>query len=207
MADTTAQDVLKLDEGTYLQQGGSIRSFEYYSRYIVAADTVETRIFVQQQGSPGYTRIDQTNMPATGRIPGSQRMDIKGISNAYVTKITKSDANMALILGWLSTTVFSFYIQDKTVMIQKRLSAWMGIAAGLVSAPTTQVSTITAATSAGLTLRNNTHPLYRLEYKISLAANTDFWGQINPGVAAAAQQVTDGDYVDVGLCGSLWSRV
>lgn len=206
MADN-ATDILKLDEGTYLQQGGSIRSFEYYSRYLVVANTTETRIFTAKLGDTGFTRVDQTNMPAPGRIPGSQRMDIKGISVAYVSPITKSDANMALILAWMATTVFSLYIQDKTVMIQKRLSSWIGMNMSLVGAPATQVSTVTAATTTGALIRNNTHPIYRLEYKISLAANTDFWGQINPGVAAAAQQATDVDFVDVGLHGSLWSKV
>lgn len=200
-------DILKLDEGTYLKQGGSIRSFEYYSRYLVAANTTETRIFTAKLGDTGFTRVDQTNMPAPGRIPGSQRMDIKGISIAYMSPIAKSDTNLALILSWLATTVFSLYIQDKTVMIQKRLSSYLGLNMGLVGTPATQVSTVTAATSSGVLVRNNTHPIYRLEYKISLAANTDFWGQINPGVAAAAQQATDVDFVDVGLHGSLWSKV
>jgi len=205
MADE-ATDILKLDEGTYLQRGGSIRSFEYFSRYTVAANTTEARIFTAKLGDTSFTRVDQTNMPAPGRIPGSQRMDIKGISVAYVSPIAKSDTNLALILAWLATTVFSLRIQDKTVMIEKRLSSWLGLNMALVAAPTTQVSTVTAATTAGSLVRNNTHPIYRLEYKISLAANTDFWGQINPGVAAAAQQVTDVDFVDVGLHGSLWSK-
>jgi len=201
MADD-AQTLLRLDEGTYLSQGGSIRTWEYYSRYTVAADTTPTRIFTTQQGGgSGFNRLDQTNMPATGRIPNSQRFDILAVAVAYKGGAAKSDANIIAICSWLYTTVLEFYITDKTVMFQKRLSSIMGSTLFLFNDPTA------AAEPVNFTLRVDLSKTFNLKRKISLAANTDFWAQINPGVAAAAQQVTDGDFLDVGLHGDLWSRV
>lgn len=202
MADYEANQLLKLDEGTYLKDGGSIRTWEYYSRYIVAADTTTARIFTQQQGGSSlFNRLDQTNMPAPGRIPNSQRFDILAVAVAYKGGAAKSDANIIAVCSWLYTTVLEFWITDKTVMFQKRLSSVLGASLFLFNDPTT------AAEPVGFTLRVDLSKTFNLKRKISLASNTDFWAQIVPGVAAAAQQVSDGDFVDVGLHGDLWARV
>jgi hypothetical protein len=46
-----------------------------------------------------------------------------------------------------------------------------------------------------------------LERKIVLASQTPFSVSILPGVAAGATQVSDADFLDVGLVGDLWSKV
>ncbi len=195
------QDLLKLDEGTYLSQGGSIRTWEYYSRYTVVASTAVARLFVAQQGQTGFTRLDQTNMPSTGRIPNSQRFDISAISIGYDATVAKNDANSIAIVSWLFTTVLSFYIQDKTVMFQKRLSSILGIGLYLFNDPTTTAEPVNNP------IRTSLAKTFNLKRVIKLAANTDFWVEIAPGVAAGAQQATDVDILDVGLHGDLWARV
>lgn len=194
-------NILKLDEGTYLQQGGSIRSWEYYSRYTVAADTVRTKIFVAKLGDAGFTRDDQTNMPAPGRIPNSQRFDCNAVSIGYVGGAAKSDANVIAIAKWLYTTIIRFSIQDKVDLFQKRLSSILGLGLFLFNDPTT------AAEPVNHTLRTDVSKAFLLKRPIKLASNTDFFVEVIPGVAAAAQQVTDTDFLDIGLHGDLWSRV
>lgn len=198
MAD---DNILQLDEGTYLKSGGSIRTWEYFSRYTVAADTVRTKIFTAKLGDTGFTRDDQTNMPAPGRIPNSQRFDVGAVSVGYVGGAAKADANVIAVSKWLFTTIIRFSIQDKVDLFQKRLSSILGIGLFLFNDPTTAAEPVTH------TLRTDVSKAFILRRPIKLASNTDFFVEVIPGVAAAAQQVTDGDFLDVGLHGDLWSRV
>lgn len=192
---------LGLDEGTYLKQGGSIRSWSYYSRYTVAADTTVTTIFTTALGGgSGFTRVDQTNMPAPGQIPNSQRFDAKFLAAGYCGGAAKSDANTIAIMKWLFTTVIQIVIQDKVPQLQKRISDLLGIGLALFNDPTT------AAEPVNQTLRTDLAKGMVLQRPIKIAANVNFSIVIAPGVAAAAQQVTDGDFLDISLTGDLWSR-
>lgn len=192
---------LNLDEGTYLKQGGEIKSFALYSRYTVAATAIRTALFTTQLGGTNFTRLDQTNMILGGQMTNADKMVIKGLVLGYNGGAAKADANVIAILSWLRTTALEFIIGSKSPMLQMRLADMMGIGLNLFSDPTT------AAEPVGFTVRSEVRPLYRLERPITLAASTPFHVDIIPGVAAAAQQVTDGDTFDVALVGDYWSKV
>lgn len=192
---------LNLDEGTYLKQGGEIKSFAIYSRYTVAANATRTQLFVTQLGGTNFTRLDQTNMILGGQMTNADKMVIKGILMGYNGGAAKADANYIAIMSWLRTTSLEFIIGSKSPMLQMRLADMMGLALNLFSDPTT------AAEPVSFTMRSDARPLYRLERPITLAASTPFHVDIIPGVAAAAQQVTDGDFFDVALVGDYWSKV
>lgn len=192
---------LKLDEGTYLQQGGEIKTFSLYSRYLVAANTVRTALFSQKLGDTNFTRLDQTNMILGGQMTNADKLVIKGITLGYSSPVAKADANMLAILAWLRTTALEFIISSKSPVLQMRLADMMGIGLNLFSDPTT------AAEPVSFTYRSEVKPFFKLERFITLAAQTPFHVDIIPGVAAAAQQVTDVDFFDVGLVGDYWSKV
>lgn len=192
---------LNLDEGTYLKQGGEIKSFAIYSRYTVAANTVRTQLFSAKLGDAAFPRLDQTNMILGGQMTNADKMVIKGLLFGYSGGAAKGDANYIAIMSWLRTTALEFIIGSKSPMLQMRLADMMGLALNLFSDPTA------AAEPVGFTSRSEARPLYRLERPITLAASTPFHVDIIPGVAAAAQQVTDGDIFDVALVGDYWSKV
>jgi hypothetical protein len=194
-------DITKqLDEGTYLQQGGEIRSWSYFSRYAMVANTTEAKLFSAKLGDAGFTRIDQTNMPLGGQIPTSQRLDVKGIAIRYQPGAAKSTANANALLNWLATTVLQFNITDKIPMFQMRLASLMGMVIPLIQ-------TDGAVNILVNTVQTVAKPIYMLERKIVLASQTPFSVSILPGVAAGATQVSDADFLDVGLVGDLWSKV
>lgn len=189
-----------LDEGTYLQQGGEIRSWEYFTRFLVAANTTVIKAFTAKLGDAGFTREDQTNLELGGQMPQSQRLDIKGIAFRYQSGAAKATVDAQAILAWLSTTVAEFNITDKIVMLQKRIASFMGLTLPMIQN--------TGAVNIVLnTVQNHTKPVYMLERKIILASQTPYRMSIRPGVAALAQQATDVDFVDIGLIGDLWSKV
>src|SRR6476659_6247073 len=191
---------LNLDEGTYLQQGGEIKTFALYSRYTVAGNTVRTQLFATQLGGTNFTRLDQTNMILGGQMTNADKMVIKGLLLGYNGGAAQSDANYIAIMSWLRTTALEFIIGSKAPMLQMRLADMMGVALNLFNA--------TGATNVEqITIKTEIKPFYRLERPITLASGTPFHVDIIPGVAAAAQQVTDGDIFDVGLVGDYWSRV
>lgn len=190
-----------LDEGTYVKNGGEIKTFALYSRYTVAANTTRTAIFTTQQGGTNFTRLDQTNMILGGQMTNADKLVIKGILLGYNGGAAKSDASMLSILSWLRTTALEFIIGQKSPTLQMRLADMMGIALNLFSDPTT------AAEPVSYTQRSNVQPFFKLERPITLAASTPFHVDIVPGVAAAAQSVTDGDFFDVALVGDYWSKV
>ncbi len=192
---------LNLDEGTYIKQGGEIRTFSLYSRYTVAANTTRTQLFVSKLGDTNFTRLDQTNMILGGQMTNADKLVIKGILLGYSGGAAKADANYIAIMSWLRTTALEFIISNKAPVLQMRLADMMGVALNLFSDPTT------AAEPVSFTMKSEAKPLFRLERPITLAAGTPFHVDIVPGVAAAAQQVTDGDIFDVGLIGDYWSRV
>lgn len=192
---------LNLDEGTYAKQGGEIKSWSYFSQYLLTASTQEVMLFQTGLGQgANFLRIDQTNFPANGQLPNSQKLVIKGIALEYVGGAAKADANMIAIRNWLRTTVLQLSIVDKSPMLQMRLSRLMGLTLGLFSDPTT------TAEPVGFTTRENGSAIFRLERPITITAAVNFRASILPGVAAAAQQVTDGDVLNVDLIGDLWSR-
>jgi hypothetical protein len=194
-------DITKqLDEGTYLKEGGEIRSWSYFSRYAMVNNTTEAKIFSQKLGDVGFTRIDQTNLPLGGLIPTSQRMDVKGFSLRYQSGAAKSSVKAQDILNWLATTVLQFNITDKIPMFQMRIASLMGIVIPMIQ------------TDAAVNIFINTvmtaaKPVFMLERKIVLASQTPYSVSILPGVAASAANVGDGDFLDVGLVGDLWSKV
>ena len=191
---------LNLDEGTYISQGGEIKTFTYYTRYTVANNTTTTKVFTAALGDANFTRQDQTNMPAPGQIPNSQKFEFNGISVRYQSGAAKTTANVTALMNWLGTTAFEFWIQDKTVMYQSTLARILGLGLAFIQD--------TAAANIVLnSLRSEARPIYILDRKITIAANNRFWANIMPGVASGAQPVTDGDYVDIGLHGRLWTRV
>lgn len=193
-------DPMQLDEGTYAKSGGEIRSWDYWSQYVVAADTVVKQLFATQKGGTDFTRLDQTNIPTAGQIPSSQKLVIKGIALEYVGGAAKADANIIAIRKWLATTVLQVQINDKAPSFQMSLSRLMGLSLFLFNDPTT------AAEPVSFTSRENASPIYLLERPITLAAQTPFNVSITPGVAAAAQQATDVDVLYVHLLGDLWSK-
>lgn len=191
-----------LDEGTYVKQGGEIKTFGLYSRYTVAANTTRTPIFtVQQGGAAAYSRLDQTNMILGGQMTNADKIVIKGLMLGYNGGAAKADANMIAIFSWLRTTALEFIINQKSPTLQLRLADMMGMAINLFSDPTT------TAEPVSYPQRSNIQPFFKLERPITLAASTPFHVDIVPGVAAAAQQVTDGDFFDVTLLGDYWSKV
>lgn len=193
-------DPMNLDEGTYRAGGGEIKTWDYFGQYTIAAATADYSVFANAAGSPNFTRIDQANLPLAGQIPSSQKLVIKGFGLEYVGGAAKADANTIAIRKWLATTVLQFGIQDKSPMLQMRLSRMMGLSLGLFSDPTTAAEPVFATT------REVASPVFMLERPITLAAQTPFTCLIRPGVAAAAQQVTDGDILYVSLIGDLWSK-
>lgn len=190
-----------LDEGTYVKNGGEIRTFALFSRYTVAANTNRTQLFSIPQGGANFTRLDQTNMILGGQMTNADKLVVKGILLGYNGGAAKADANMIAIMSWLRTTALEFIINQKSPTLQMRLADMMGIALNLFNDPTT------AAEPVSYTPRSNVQPFFKLERPITLAASTPFHVDIVPGVAAAAQQVTDGDFFDVALLGDYWSRV
>jgi len=194
-------DMKDMDEGTYLSKGGEIKTFSLYSRYTVAANTVTSQLFSIQRGGTGFTRLDQTNMILGGQMTNADKLIIRAIGLRYSGGAAKADANIIAILSWLSTTCLEFYISQKSPMLQMRLADMMGIALNLFSDPTT------AAEPVGFTLRSEAKPLFNLQRPITLAASTPFHVDIVPGIAAAAQQVTDGDILDVSLIGDYWQKL
>ena len=191
-----------LDEGTYVKEGGEIKTFALYSRYTVAANTTRTPIFtVQQGGATAYSRLDQTNMILGGQMTNADKLVIKGLLLGYNGGAAKADANMIAIFSWLRTTALEFIINQKSPTLQMRLADMMGMGLNLFSDPTT------AAEPVSYPQRSNVQPFFKLERPITLAASTPFHVDVVPGVAAAAQQVTDGDFFDVALLGDYWSKV
>lgn len=189
-----------LEAGTFASQGGEEKAFSYYSYYSVKNDTVSTKIFTAQLGDVNYTRLDQTNMPAPGQIPNSQKFVWNGISIRYVPKATKATADALLILNWLFTTAWEFWITDKTVMYQATLGQLMGLSLPMIQ-------TTGAANIVLNSILSQAQPIHMLSKEITVAANNRFWVQITPGVAAGAQQQTDVDILQVGLHGVLTSRI
>lgn len=192
--------LLNLDEGTYAKQGGEIKSWSYFSQYIVAANTQQSDLFQSGLGQGSLTLLNQTNFPANGQLPNSQKLVIKALALEYVGGAAKADANMIAIRKWLSTTVLQLSIVDKSPMFQMRLSKLLGLSLGLFSDPTT------TAEPVSYTTRENAMPIFKLERPITITASVNFRASIIPGVAAAAQQVTDADVLNVDLLGDLWSR-
>lgn len=191
---------LNLDEGTYLKQGGEIRTFALYSRYTVAANTTRTQLFVSKLGDAGFTRLDQTNMILGGQMTNADKLVIKALLLGYNGGAAKSDANFIAISSWLRTTALEMIISNKAPVLQARLADMLGMAYNVFNATG-------AANIEQTTIKTEIKPLFRLERPITLAAGTPFHVDIVPGVAAAAQQVTDGDVFDVALLGDYWSRV
>ena len=191
---------VRLEQGTFAPVGGEEKSFTYYSYYTVKNDVVATKIFTAQLGDVNYTRLDQTNMPAPGQIPNSQKFSFNGISIRYIPKATKATADALLILSWLATTAVEFWITDKTVMYQATLSQLMGISLPLIQ-------TTGAANIVLNSILSQAQPIHMLNKEITISANNRFWVNIQPGVAAGAQQQTDVDILQVGLHGVLTSRI
>lgn len=195
------KDPLQLDEGTYASKGGEIKAWSYYSQYAVAASTSPFDLFtIGLGGSGAYGRLDQTNFPANGMIPNSQKLVIKAIALEYVGGAAKADANMIAIRKWLASTVLQVSILDKSPMFQARVSRIMGLSLGLFNDPTT------TAEPVSYTTREQVSPVFKLARPITITANSNFRLTVIPGVAAAAQQVTDVDLLNVDLFGDLWSR-
>jgi hypothetical protein len=192
---------LNLDEGTYLSQGGEIKTFSLFSRYTVAANTTRTQMFASKLGDSGFTRLDQTNMILGGQMTNADKLVIKGFALRYNGGAAKSDANFIAAMSWLSTTAIEFIIGQKSPMFQNRIADMMGLALNLFSDPTT------AAEPVSYTVISQARNFFRLERPITLASGTPFHVDVVPGVAATAQQVTDGDIFDFGLVGDYWSRV
>jgi len=190
-----------LDEGTYIKSGGEIRTFSLFSRYTVAANTTRAQLFTIQQGGTNFTRLDQTNMILGGQMTNADKLVVKGFMFGYNGGAAKSDANFIAVMSWLRTTALEFIISQKSPTFQARLADMMGIGLNLFVDPTT------AAEPVSYTVRNEVKSFFRLEKPITLAAGTPFHVDIVPGVAAAAQQVTDGDFYDFALLGDYWSRV
>lgn len=194
------KDLLNLDEGTYAKNGGEIKSWSYFSQYVVAANTTQADLFQSGLGQGPLTLLSQTNFPANGQLPNSQKLVIKGLALEYIGSAAKSDANAIAIRKWLSTTVLQLSIVDKSPMFQMRLSKLLGLSLFLFIDPTT------TAEPVSYTTRENATPFFMLQRPITITASVNFRASIIPGVAAAAQQVTDGDVLNVDLLGDLWSR-
>ncbi len=97
--------------------------------------------------------------------------------------------------------MLEFIIAEKTPMLQLRVADMMGLTLNLLNDPTTAAEQVT------FTAQNIVKPVFKLERPITLAAQTPFHVDVVPGVAAAAQQVTDTDFLDVALIGDYWSKV
>lgn len=190
----------KLEAGTFANAGGEEKAFSYYSTYTVKNDIVPTKIFTAQYGDAGFTRLDQTNMAAPGQIPNSQSFRFNGISCRYLPKAAKATADALLVISWLFTTAFEFWITDKTVMYQSTISQLMGISFPLIQ-------TTGAANIVLNSILSNAQPIMMLSKEITIAANNRFHVNIVPGVAAGAQQQTDVDILQIGLHGILTSRI
>lgn len=188
----------KINQGTYPDGVGEIKSWVYYSRAVLAATTAPIVLF--QQGLGGtLTRIDQTNFPNNGSLPNSQKFEIHGIGIEYVGAAAKADADILAIRNWLATTALQITIQDKSPTLQARLSRLMGLTLGLFNDPTT------AAEPVQMTTRENALPFFKLSEKITITANTSFQLSLLPGVAAGANQTSD--LVNIDLVGKLITLV
>jgi len=182
----------QINTGTYPQGVGEKKAWIYSTQFTVANDTNPITLFQSGLGAlGGLTRPDQTNFPANGQIPNSQKFEIHGFALEYIGNAAKADADFVAIRKWLSTTAFDFVIQDKTSAFQARLSRLLGLTLGLFNDPTT------AAEPVGFTTRENGQPFYRLSQKITLVANTNFKVTILPGVAPGANQTSDIVHVDM----------
>jgi len=182
----------QINQGTFAAGVGEKKAWIYSSQFTVANDANPVILFQSGLGAlGGLTRLDQTNFPANGQLPNSQKFEIHGFALEYIGNTAKADADMVAIRKWLTTTALDFQIQDKTSAFQARFSRIMGLSLGLFNDPTT------TAEPVSYTTRENGQPFFRLSQKITLSANTNFKVTVYPGVAAGTNQTSDIVHLDM----------
>lgn len=184
----------QLGTGTYGNQGEKI-DHSYWDEDIMAAAGLDIRMFQVPMG--GTKTRDQTNMTQAGMIPQGQKFEVKAIKVLYTTETTggikATAADVQAMMTQFARTVVSIKIQGKDTMGEWTLQELMGLSFSVAVNP---------AVTLNLPFPEpRFHGIFPLTRKITLAALTPFYVQLNRAVAPTA--ATIGDRLKIALNGTL----
>lgn len=186
------------DQGTYDPSKGEVKDWTKYTRFAVLNAAGENILFgTKLGGATGFTRIDQTNMDDSGRIPQAQKLIIHGVYVGYFSSALKVNVDILAIAQYLFQTVLEIRINNKPPIFQRRLSEVMNLAHGMIHVPTAAGDNIGRPWD-----QQAVKAVQRLNKPITLAQGTSFDARLQVGAAPGAAQASD--FVDVGLVGELW---
>jgi hypothetical protein len=192
----TAKAMIKLQQGTYSDEG-EILDYSYYDTQRIAAATLEHNYFLTSQGEAfddgvaGFKDFSDVNFPGRG-MPSTQNFEIKAIKIIYKPAEVRTEAEMVNIVDMLRKSKFSFLIGNKAPVLELNMLDLMGINFPVVKA---------AAAVADDHIRAIAAKAYPLNISLVLAGQTKFNCLIQHAAAPAAGIA--GDLIQISLQGIL----
>lgn len=184
-----------LTSGTYQENGGEVLHWSYYDSYALLSTVNTNRLFTT--GLSGGRRIDQTNLPIGGQIPGNQRFDVHCIRAFYTAYTLKNNAALLAWYKFLTHTTLEFIINGKASSLTVGLNELFGMPTLFGEVPTVAGDNISIP-------QPKPNGVYMLKPKIPLAASTNFEVKVISQVATDAS--LDTDILKISLGGILTYR-
>lgn len=192
----TAKAMIKLQQGTYSDEG-EILDWTYYDTQRLAAATLEHTYFITAQGEAfddgvaGFKSFADVNFPGRG-MPSTQNLEIKAIKCIYKPAEVRTEAEMVNIVDMLRTSKFSFVIGNKAPVLELNLLDLLGLNFPVIKA---------AAAVSDDHIRAIAAKAYPLNISLVVSGQTKFNCLIQHAAAPAAGIA--GDMIQVSLQGIL----
>lgn len=196
MATRSERALSKTQRGTYGSQGEKL-NWTYYDTEVVNAAITNVRMF--QTPMSGTKHRGLTNMILGGQIPNGKKFVVRALKCFWISYPTggvttkTTTIHMEEWFDQLANTTLQIKIDNKDVVFESTLIELFGMA--------TAVAMNTPLTGNIAFPEPRYHGIFPLPYKITLAALTSFYVEVQHNTTIPASVV--GDHFKFGLNGGL----
>lgn len=188
------QVLQNLGQGTYGRQVERL-DYTYYDTAILAAATLQHRLFTQGLGGSTNKTLDITNMPTSGQMPQGQHLSVRSVKVQYMGSAAKGTAFLTDLALAIARSTVEFIIPGKSDLGVWTLQEVIGYKLGISIVPTV------AGDNIAYPALNCYAGEYKLRVPIVLASQTPFEVRITHQTAVAATLAND--RLQIGLNGVL----